>query len=97
MTHDDIAIRALGHTFDTLSERRLRLDPTGDDVARADMDAEWLACCRQIITLKARTEGGWAIKAKVLLALIEATGASGPAIDAARSLAADLVGPRRSD
>jgi hypothetical protein len=89
MTEDDMRLRTLGREFVALGQRRRAID-ADDNLSQIEADCRWLRCCNEILALRATTRNGLRVKSKVLRALISATGATGPAIDAALSIAADL-------
>lgn len=95
MKEDDLSIRHLGKTFELLDWSRRSLDQSHDDLTRADLDSQWLATARRIMVLQAATRLTLKTKARVLLGLIEATGAEGVVAEAARSLATDILEPVR--
>jgi hypothetical protein len=66
------------------------LDVVGDDADRLETAAVWLEVAREIAGIPANDRTGLLVKVRVMLALVDAEGASGPFADAARSLAADI-------
>jgi hypothetical protein len=91
MQEDDIQLRRLGRRFAVLEQNR-RVLSSSDEVSRPENDPMWADTIHQIIALKASTRHGMRVKAWVVEALIEA-GETAMAIDAARSLAADIHQP----
>jgi hypothetical protein len=80
--------RPLGKAFDRLTRERLRMDAP----ARAFLDKKWMTTATLIVALQANTTLALRTKANAFLALVDLTGAKGPAIEAAKSLA---LGVRR--
>ena len=85
MKEADAKIRALGRSFDLFDRSRREMDKSTDDLARADIDRQWLGTARSIMAHHGYALGSWRIKSRVLLGLIVATGAQGVAIEAASS------------
>ena len=83
-------LRSLGARFVELSRHLRALDVVGDDADRVEAAAVWLEVAREIAGIPANDRAGLLVKARVMLALVDAEGASGPFADAARSLAADI-------
>jgi hypothetical protein len=92
MKGDDIKLRRLGRQFAALDQSRRGLSKSGDEASRAENDRAWADAIHQIITLKASTRHGMRVKAWVIEELIKA-GETATAIEAARSLAADIHSP----
>lgn len=95
MKPDDLAIRYLGKKFELLDWARRGLDQSADDVTRADIDTQWLDIAQKVFIYEAGTRLTLRTKARVLLALIDATGSIGAVANAARSMAADVLTPNR--
>ena len=94
MKEADAKIRALGRCVRSVRSKSPRDGRKTDDLARADIDRQWLGTARSIMAHHGYALGSWRIKSRVLLGLIAATGAQGVAIEAARSLATDILEPR---
>jgi hypothetical protein len=92
MKGEDILLRRLGRQFAAFEQSRRDLREGGDEASRAENDRAWADTIHQIIALKASTRHSMHVKARVVEALIEA-GETAMALDAARSLAADIHGP----